>query len=299
MEMKFTKNSFPVLLSYLVILLITLSRCNTTSKRNAAENHPDTVINHPETSINNADSSLSIKTLTGTLNIKPFTHEGNETSDYWIYIDQTLVEKQVLFNDVQESLNPVQLFLIPGEYKVEVAVYRRSAESEEEICFPFSFTSKNVVLKAGEVTDIALPVDIDYEKCSVDKYEYKTPDNEWYNGLLEKVKEINTTWINKNPVAHALNDVYIALLASPPLSNKVVIALPEEYGGWHEYDATQVRLIVRWIKHDIWDWFPSEPSDISEDVRKNFYQLEAAVKQIKGGIDTFNHIAEQLEQVNE
>jgi hypothetical protein len=261
--------------------IVVVSACNNQDKQVAAKADS---LDVPK------DTTLNIRTLTGELEIKPVVNNQPEASEYWIYIDQTLVHKS---GDEKNDLYGLRL--VPGEYTAEIAV-RKYPESTGQVCFPFEFISKKIVITAGEKTSISLPAENSYGAGEIrPDYSTTSPDEYWYNNLSGKLFELDTTWYKK-PAAVALNDVNIALSVSPPLSDKVFINLPKEYGAGRQFDAVQVRLLIDWLKHDLWDWFPAAPYEMPDYIRQKYDYLENLVGREKAAIDRLNEIAIKLEK---
>lgn len=252
----------------------------------------DQTTNYSDSSVIAEDSLLSIKALTGTLNIV-LDDQGTRKDGYWLYINQTLMETGWTDGNNQQR---VQLVLMPGEYEVEVAVARNIAQTID--CFPFVFMRQTVTVSQGEITNVPLTINVENCALAAAAYQPFQPDEEWYNSLLNKVKETDRAY-GQNRVALALNQALNAFIIYPPVSDKVFIDLPEQYGGGREFNAAQIRKIVAWLLHELWDWFPSSPANMNDPVLSGFTELEKQVEAQKKEISGLNKIAEQLERRRE
>ena len=250
------------------------------------------------------DGTADIRKLTGTLLITPSWDGGDYDvkTNYWLYINSQIMATKPSPRDDPSSLQPFEILLVPGEYTLEVAIPAPFAEGVHN--FPFNFRAQKIIVEPGKIRRIE--VDVGYlmnTRTNVRSTRLIDGDmtwEEWYDKAVEKVNE----WIKEyqqDQTFLAINDVFIALQQSPPLSPVVYVNLPEHYGGGREYNARQIRKIVTWLRRKSLSWGWSLDSSFRDSmpttIRQKYEQLETQVSQHEDSIERFNNIAEKLEQV--
>lgn len=249
------------------------------------------------------EGTADIRKLTGTLLITPSWDGGDfdVKTNYWLYVNSHIVATKPSPRDAPSSLQPFEILLVPGEYKLEVAIPAPFAESI--INFPFNFRAQNIIVEPGKIRKIT--VNVAYlmnTRLNPHPSRIVSGDmtwEEWYDKVVEKVNGLIKEY-KQDQAFLALNDVFIAFQQSPPLSPVVYINLPEQYGGGREYDARQIRKIVTWLRRksisECCSLDPSFQDRMPTTIRQKFEQLKIQVSLHKESIEQFNNIAVKLEQ---
>lgn len=180
--------------------------------------------------------------------------------------------------------------LIPGEYIVEIAAESRFVhESDRAMNSPFTFIKHKVKIEAGKKTtlDLKLPR-ILLKKEAV---------------LPEKVSPTSQTEhenIEKDRLVKALINCYNVLQYRPPIYRNLYIDLPKEYGGSRYFDATQVRIMVDFLKNKYVVW----PEKLSNSNSVRYYSSGYSkqceyLEDLNSKLDMLYEIGEKLEKVEE
>jgi len=254
---------------------------------------------HTRREVDRPNAALTLRPTMGSLLLTPTMKNGSNTSAYWVYINQHIVAVKPDPAEDRESLSPMSFNLFPKDYTVEIATMVPDEKTND---FPIVFSSYYVSVEPGQTTSISVAIGVPISQGA-----RTTTGMTEQDASVEYLKELFGS-VNKrleeyraDPAALAVQDAYIALAQSPPVTAVVYINMPDEYGGGREYDPVQVRAIVSWLDFKFWGWFDaaafrSEPSRIPEALRPQFDELASQVQQLRLSIRNYNRIAEKLEQ---
>src|SRR5579859_3472668 len=163
------KISTAVQAAVVLIIMLQVAGCGPASTREAGTPPPEAT-----------DSALDVKKLTGVLLIKPVCGKDNHPSDYWVYIDKTMMLNRVSPETDSRSYDLIALQLIPGSYKLESAVYVVPRGPS----FPFAFSPQTVTIREGDTTSIEVSVDESMQGgMLVGGYPVNGAWQEWYDSL--------------------------------------------------------------------------------------------------------------------
>jgi hypothetical protein len=240
---------------------------------------------------------VDIKTLLGTLSFKPQLSERTNTSRYWLYVDGRIVATRVSPSSDSNSLNAIEILLVPGEYKVEVGVTTPDAENSRAT-FPFVFRSQRVQIVAGQSKRVELNVEAASYDDLVAVFPFVEPSSEWFEAWVKRVDD-QIQAFQKDPTQQAILDVYNMLKESPPVRPSVYINLPAERGGGREFDAEEVRLMVGWLKRYRSDTLAPLPAPfvdrMPEDMRLRYEQVLKVITNYQNYVSQFETIATRLD----
>jgi hypothetical protein len=241
-------------------------------------------------------ASPTIRKITGTLVIDVSDDAGNPAQAHWLYINRRIVAARGAPSADPTALKPFQIILVPGEYAVEL--WSGTPLKDVTDAFPFALESKSVVIAAGQTANLEFALQGAGFEVGLN---IPPSGNTWREVMsaLDKEVQARSARYRSDPSVVAMTDVYVALQQSPPMLPTVYIALPTGVGGGREFDAQEVRLLVRWLKNEYWDWWPvSLPVErMPPIVRAQYDQLNQNVEQyISSAVDDLNRIADKLDQ---
>ena len=283
-------NILPATFKIIIIVSVLLS-CRNRNHTSAKTETDSSFFSQDDTST----KFLDLKAVTGKLKLTYTSQQNNQPFDFWIYINEVLKFKSNTASS--NGTGMIETNLLPGKYSIEIAV-ENMPSSGLMFCFPFEFTTQEVEIKGGESTEVNLPVAASVSNCTFlynNSIDYN--DRNWYPAALQKIDDISQQW-RFRPIASELYTTYVALESNPPHSNKIFINLPVEYGGGREFEANQVRLLIEFIKHDLWDWLG--PGPLYEDDLEKYSQVEKLIKSIRSstlGVGMLEDIAVKLDKV--
>ncbi len=241
---------------------------------------------------------VDIKTLLGTLSVRPTLEQKADSSPrYWIYIDGRIVATRPNPDSDSNSLNAIDVLLVPGEYNVEVCVTVPNSEDSGST-FPFAFRSKKIRVAAGQVESLPLSVEAKSYDEPTALSPFDTPSWEWFEPWVKRV-ESEVQSFQKDPIHLALLEVLNALQQSDPVRPAVYVNLPAERGGGREFDAQQLRLMIAWLKRYRSDPLSPLPADFVDrmpgDVRARYDQVEGVITNYQNYINQFDAIPKKLD----
>lgn len=239
---------------------------------------------------------VDIKTLLGTLSFAPKLESRENSSRYWLYVDGRIVTTRASPESHAESLKPVEVLLVPGEYNVEVGTTTPDGDDSGST-FPFEFRSQKVTIQAGHVSRVSLSVEPMRYGEPTPIFALVDPSSEWFEAWVRRVdSEIQA--FQKDATQQAFLDVFNALRQSPPARASVYINLPAEKGGGREFDADEVRLMVGWLKRHRSRTLSALPADfvarMPDDMRLRYDQVLKAINSYQDYVAQFEEIATKL-----
>jgi hypothetical protein len=254
-----------------------------------------------EVTVDKFGKEVDVKTLLGTLSVRPALDQQAQSSRYWVYVDGRLVDTKAKPESGAGSLQTTEILLLPGEYNVEVGVTLPFPENAGTT-FPFAFRSQSVTVAAGKVKSVRLSVAaVDYGPLTA-LTAFVTPSWEWFDSWVRRVdSEIQA--FQKDQTQIALMEVFSALQQTEPVRPVVYINLPAEKGGGREFDAEQIRLLIAWLKNYRSDPLSPLPSDFVDrmpgEMRARYDQVQTAITQYQNYANQFEAIAKKLEAVED
>lgn len=250
-----------------------------------------------EVSVDRFGREVDVKTLLGTLSIRPAGPPQPTSSRYWVYIDGRIVDTKAAAESGSGSPQGTDILLLPGEYNVEVGVTLPNPETAGST-FPFAFRAQKITVEAGQVTSVRLSVEArDYDSPTA-LSPFITTSWEWFDSWVSRVdSEIQS--FQKDQTQIALLEVFNALQQSEPVRPAVYINLSADRGGGREFDAEQIRLIIGWLKNYRSDPLSPLPGEVVNrmpaDIRARYDQVENAITTYYKYLDQFEAIAKKLE----
>jgi hypothetical protein len=250
-----------------------------------------------EVSVDRFGKEVDVKTLLGTLSVRPTLPQHASSSRYWVYVDGRIVDTKAAIESGSGSPQSTDILLLPGEYNVEVGVTLPNTEQAGST-FPFAFRTQKITVEAGQVESVRLSVEAtDYDPPTA-LSPFITTGWEWFDSWVNRVdSEIQS--FQKDQTQIALLEVFNALQQSEPVRPVVYINLPADNGGGREFDAEQIRLITAWLKNYRTGPLSPLPKEVVDrmpaDIRARYDQVENAITNYYKYLNQFDAIAKKLE----